>query len=282
MENHIIPPPPTNMPDNPQSAATPPPPPVATPQSAIVSAAAQEPQTKTFGEFLKSYFQQCLDVLKHPKQLIPTLILGVIWIVLSVAASFVKLWLPFQALSFLTFAQGGMYGGFIGAIGGIVGKVIVATFVNVMIVPLFTGQKSFNSVADGAKALGNILKVDSMKALGPMLIAFGASLLFYSFLNFTQIGQNAIIGVVAAVMLLKNIGTKGGFAWDFLLSATGAMSGRKMPHMQTINRILTGMAFGFTLGAALSLIGLHLCVWIGLFFSVIGTVFTVIGREKNL
>lgn len=236
----------------------------------------------TLGEFLKSYAQNSLNVLKHPKQLIPTLILGVVWMALSITASYVKLWLPFQVLSFLTFAQGGMYGGFFGAVGGIIGKVIVAAFLNVMIVPLFSGQKPFNSVGDGAKALLGNIKVNSMKALGPMLLAFGISFLIYSFLNINQMGQNAIIGLVTAALLFRNIGRKGGFAWDFLLTMSGAVTGKKMPSMQTINRILTGAAVGFTLAAALSLVGLHLCVWIGLVFTVLGTVFSVVGNEKNV
>ena len=243
------------------------------------SSTSQRPMT--FSEFLKSYFGRCVETLKNPKQLIPTLALGVVWLILSVAASYIKLWLPFQALSFLTFAQGGMYGGILGAVGGIIGKVIVAAFLNVLLVPLFTGQKPFKSVGDGLKGLASNIKLNSMKNSGPLLLSFGLSFILYSLLNISQTGENAIVGVVTATLLLKNIGSKGGFAWDFLLSAAGAMSGKQVPNIETINRLLTGAAIGFTLSTVLSLIGLHLCVWIGLLFTIIGTVFIVSGRKKN-
>ena len=240
-----------------------------------------EQQTMTFGQFLKTYIQRSFAVLKQPKQLIPTIVLGVLWIALSVAASMVKLWLPFEVLSFLTFAQGGMYGGIIGAVGGIVGKVVVATFLNDMIVPLFTGKKPFSSMGSGAKGMYSSLKMKSMAAVAPLLTAIGVALLLYSFMNINQMRHNAMVGIVAILMLVKNLGTRGGFAWDFLLSAAGAMSGRKMPDMQTINRILTGLVLGFTLAVTLSLTGLHWCVWVGIPFTIAGIVFSIVGRNKE-
>ena len=158
---------------------------------------------------------------------------------------------------------------------------IVAAFLNVLLVPLFTGQKPFKSVGDGLKGLASNIKLNSMKNSGPLLLSFGLSFILYSLLNISQTGENAIVGVVTATLLLKNIGSKGGFAWDFLLSAAGAMSGKQVPNIETINRLLTGAAIGFTLSTVLSLIGLHLCVWIGLLFTIIGTVFIVSGRKKN-
>ena len=84
-----------------------------------------------FGAYLKAYFKQCLEVLKHPKMLLPTAILAVVWIGLGILQNKVERNLPLSILNFLTFAQGGLYGGVLGALGGILGKIVVAAFVNI-------------------------------------------------------------------------------------------------------------------------------------------------------
>ena len=99
----------------------------------------------TFGQFLKHYIGQSLSVLRQPKQLLPTMVLGVIWIVLGIMAAKAPLVMPLKVVSFLTFAQGGLYGGVAGAVGGIVGKVIIAAFLNAMIVPLFQKKAPFSA-----------------------------------------------------------------------------------------------------------------------------------------
>ena len=38
----------------------------------------QDTSHLTFGAYLKAYFKQCLEALKHPKMLLPTAILAVI------------------------------------------------------------------------------------------------------------------------------------------------------------------------------------------------------------
>ena len=55
------------------------------------------------GAYLRDYVRRSLAVLKDPKQLLPTLVLGVIWIVLGfVGANYWRLPLPLWILSFLT------------------------------------------------------------------------------------------------------------------------------------------------------------------------------------
>ena len=78
------------------------------------------------GKFIAEYIRQSLTVLKNPKQMIPTVVLGIVWLVLALLASFGINPLPVRILSFLTFAQGGMFGGVLGAVGGILGKVVIA------------------------------------------------------------------------------------------------------------------------------------------------------------
>ena len=82
----------------------------------------QDTTRMTFGAYLKAYFKQCLEVFKHPIMLLPTAILIVVWIGLGILQNKVGRNLPLSMLNFLTFAQGGLYGGIFGAIGGILGK----------------------------------------------------------------------------------------------------------------------------------------------------------------
>lgn len=89
------------------------------------------------GKFISQYIRKSLKVLKNPKQMIPTIVLGLFWLVLALLGSFGIDPLPVRILSFLTFAQGGMFGGVLGAVGGILGKIVVAAFLNAIIIPLF-------------------------------------------------------------------------------------------------------------------------------------------------
>ena len=164
------------------------------------------------GEYLKSYIRKISDILKDPKQLLPTIVLGAIWMVLSIVGSFFwRLPLPLSILSFLTYAQGGMYGGFLAAAGGIVGKVVVAAFLNAMIMPLFKGGKPFDGVAGGIGGVFKGAAVQGIQELSPLTLGVGAALVLYGFMNSRQSLQEAMVGIVAVIMLLKNIGTKGGF-----------------------------------------------------------------------
>ncbi len=238
-------------------------------------------QRMTLGQFLKSYISQNLQMLRHPKMLLPTLVLGVVWVILGVMAAKAPLIMPLQVVSFLTFAQGGLYGGVVAAAGGIVGKIVVAGFLNAMIMPLFYGQRPFTGMGSGIKGLFQSLSIDSMRAVAPLLYGVGAALVLYALMNINQDGHNAMVGIVALVMLIKNIGTRGGFAWNFLLSAANSMSGREMPSMDTIKRLLTGLTLGFTLAVALSVSGLRWCAWLGLLILALAIVFSLSSKKTK-
>ena len=128
------------------------------------------------GAFLKQYLKQSLQVFKHPKQMLPTIILTVVWIALGILQIKIKDNLPMKVLNFLTYAQGGLYGGIFGAIGGILGKVVVAAFVNALIVPLFMGKKPFAAMEGGWKELLQNIGFQSKSALAPLLKGFGAAM----------------------------------------------------------------------------------------------------------
>ena len=234
----------------------------------------------TVGQFLRSYWKDCVNDLKHPLNLLPTVLLAVIWIVLGWMAAKAKLALPLKVVSFLTFTEGGLFGGVIGAVGGIVGKVVVAAFVNAALLPLFHGKMPFSGVGNSFSQMASSMRLNSAGALRPLFYGLGVALLLYSFMNVTQSGQNAMVGIVAVVMLLQNIGNKGGFLWGFLFSMANSVTGGRVPDYTSITRHLMGMTLGFGLAAGLSLSGLHWCFWLAWPMLLLGFLLGLFGKKK--
>lgn len=213
-----------------------------------------------FGAYLKAYFKQCLEVFKHPKLLLPTVIMAVIWIGLGILQNKVERNLPLSILNFLTFAQGGLYGGIIGAIGGIMGKIVVAAFVNIMIVPLFYKKHPFANFKQGFQEIIANIKFESKDATALLLKGSGAALLLYCIFNSTQSFENSLVGIVSVVALISAAARKQGFLWGLVISWMNSVTKGKVPSYQQIIRILTGLTLGFTLGVLLSAVG---SMWAG-------------------
>ena len=231
------------------------------------------PARQKFWPFLKSYLKQSLEVYKHPKQLLPTIILTVVWMVLGIVQLKVKENLPMQALNFITYAQGGLYGGVVGAIGGILGKVVVAAFVNALIVPLFSGKKSFDSLGAGFKELRKQISFNSKEALAPLLKGLGAAMLIYILFNITARFENSMAGIMAAVSFALALGRKNGFMWDLAFSYANSVSKGKAPSYQNVLRGITGMSLGFALAVALSAFAPSLVSLLGIVAIIVGWVF---------
>lgn len=233
------------------------------------------------GKFIAQYIHQTLTVLKNPRQLIPTVVLGIVWLILALLGSFGINPLPVRVLSFLTFAQGGMFGGVFGAVGGILGKVVVASFLNVFIVPLFQKKAPFSGVKSGIKVFFSSLGIKSMNALSPLLGGIGFSLLIYAFMNNNQSLQNSMVGIIAFIMLLQNIGRKNGFVWGLVFSIAGSISKGKTPSYIGVSRYFSGMTLGFVLSVALSVLGQQWCVWLGGTMIILAFIFAIVSRNKR-
>ena len=233
------------------------------------------------GKFITEYIRQSLTVLKNPKQMLPTALLGLVWLVLALLGSFGINPLPVRILSFLTFAQGGMFGGVLGAAGGILGKVVVAAFLNVSIVPLFQKKAPFAEIGGGIKGFFGALAVNSMSAVAPLLSGVGVSLLFYAFMNTTQSLQNSMVGIIAFVMLLQNIGRQGGFLWGLVFSIANSVSKGTTPSYIEVSRFIAGMTLGFALGVALSAVGLRWCAWLGFLLLISALIFVIVSKGKK-
>jgi hypothetical protein len=222
------------------------------------------------GAFLKQYLKQSLQAFKHPKQMLPTIILTVVWIILGLLQVKLKENLPMKLLNFITYAQGGLYGGVVSAIGGILGKVVVAGFVNALIVPLFMGKKPFKGLGNGFKELGKSLSLQSRKALAPFLKGFGSALILYGLSNITGSFENSMAGIMAAVSLALAMGKKNGFLWNFACSYAQSVTKGKTPDYTGVLRALTGMTLGFALGVGMHAAGIGLVGIVGVVALLLG------------
>lgn len=232
-------------------------------------------------KFIIGYIRQSLKVLKNPKQMIPTVILGIFWLVLALLGSFGINPLPVRILSFLTFAQGGMFGGVFGAVGGILGKIVVAAFLNAVIIPLFQKKAPFSGIGGGIKGFFKSLAVKSISSITPLLGGLGISLLLYAFMNSSQSLQNSIVGIIAFVMLLQNMGRQGGFLWGLVFSIAGSLSKGKTPSYIGVTRCLSGMTLGFALAVSLSAMKLPWSTWLGAGFLFLTLIFIFVTRSKK-
>lgn len=233
------------------------------------------------GKFIIAYIRQSLTVLKNPKQMLPTALLGLVWLVLALLGSFGINPLPVRILSFLTFAQGGMFGGVFGAVGGILGKVAVAAFLNAAIVPLFQKKAPFSGIGGGIKGFFSGIAVKSITAVAPLLGGVGASLLLYAFMNSTQSLQNSMVGIIAFIMLLQGIGKQGGFLWGLAFSAANSLSKGRTPSYIGVTRCISGMTLGFALSVALSAMGLRWCAWLGTVLLIAALIFVIVSKGKK-
>lgn len=234
------------------------------------------------GQYLKNAMKQGLQVFRNPLKLLPTLVIGAVWIVLGyLSAKMQPFPMPLKIASFLSYAEGGLFGGVLGAVGGIAGKVVMAVFINSLILPLFEKKLPFVGVAGGIKGMFTSMSKDTARGIAPLLKGLGFALLIYVFFNINQGRQNSIVGVVALVLLLQNIGNQGGFLFGLLFSLANSLSKGKVPKYINITRFLTGMTLGFTLAVGLSVAGFHWCLWLGLLFLILGFFFGLIIREKK-
>ncbi len=233
------------------------------------------------GAYLKKCMHQGLEVFKHPMMLLPTLVLGAIWLVIGYLSSTTELPGWAKVVSFLSFAEGGLFGGALGAAGGIVGKVVVAVFINSAILPLFQKKLPFVGVAGGIKGMFSNMGEQVVRGIAPFLGGMGAALLLYSFMNISHVQINAFVGVAAVVLLLQNIGNQGGFLFGLLFSVANSITKGRVPRFITITRMLTGMTVGFTVAVGLSMAGVKWSILLGLPLILLALLLALVLNRKK-
>ena len=204
---------------------------------------------KVIGTSVKQFFTSIGAAFKDPKRLIPAFVLAVVWLVLNILQSCGINPVPTRNLSFLTFANGGMSGGFFGAVGGIVGKGVFA-YALVSLIGLFSRKggvkRSFGETLKGAFGV-------SLNTLWAYLTGIGAAMLLYLFISggATRI---SFMGGIAASFLAARAALNNGFLRQLL----GSFTKRKSPSDPNVQGLIRGLSVGFAASAFIGLSNINL------------------------
>ena len=220
------------------------------------------------------------EVLKDKRKLIPAVSMTIIWIVLSILPMAGVNASSIRILSFLTFAQGGISTGVPGAIGGIVGKGLVAYFIIALILPAFSGKKPFAGIGVGLKTLLASLTVKDQKAVVPLLLGGGAALIVYNFITGNASLQNSMAGITAFILSLRALSGKAGFLRGFIASIRNKFNKGNTYDTSQVDRLVSGFAAGFALSLPLSAIRSSISCYIaGIVMFLAALVLTIIPKR---
>ena len=238
---------------------------------------------KVIGSSFKSLFASIADIFKKPIKLIPAIVLAVIWFVINILQACNVNSTPVRVISFLTFAEGGMHGGFIGAVGGIIGKGMFVGAV-VIIIGLFKKKNKGERRSLKDTILGSF--GFSLDTLFVYLTGIGVSMLFYLFISGGAL-KVSFMGGMGAMILAAFTALNGGFLVGLINAFTSRGKTKASPTGRSIAR---GLALGFIISAFLGLIGIKLILIItGLVLIVGGIVMMILqktgvvklGKEDN-
>ena len=222
-----------------------------------------------------------MDIIRHPAKLLPTIILSVIWMAISYLMAMGKDTAVVKWLNTLTYASGGMYGGSVGAAGGIFGKAVFAAVLNTIVLSLWAGKNPFARDENGQslmrKATGK-----GMSKVAPFFIGLGASFVLYYFFNVTSSTKNVMVGVMAAIGTIQAAQSSHGIIFSTVLFIIEKVSGGRSPSSSAVRNSLMGATAGFALSVPLTF--LHqplLLAAAGSAVLLLGILLAVLGQQKK-
>lgn len=201
-------------------------------------------------DFIRQFFATVKDLITHPKKLIPTFVLCGIWLVFSLMSAFGANMPVLRFLYTLTYANGGMYGGFFGALGGIFGKAVFAAFVNSAVLAITEKQPLFNK--SGLRVILKTSAASGLSSVAPFVTAGGAGLLLYWFFNVTASKTNVAVAIAAALAAIASASRQKGLLFSLVAGIINKFAKKKVINKMVISRVLTGMSMGFALGFILT------------------------------
>lgn len=226
------------------------------------------------------FLNEIKDLLRHPLKLLPTIILSVIWMLFSMLSTFGVNIPILRFLYTLTYSNGGMFGGFFGAVGGIFGKAVFATVVNTIVLSLFAKKNPFANAMKSLKGIFGKAAFSGLSAISPFLIGVGSGLLLYWLFNITSSPVNCAVAVVGTVGAFSAIGKKNGIITSLVFTVTGKLTKGRFPSQVTVNRLITGFSAGFALGLPLTFVRFGwLLFLIGAVILAAGIVFATVGKK---
>lgn len=188
------------------------------------------------------------DLARNPRKLLPGVVLVGVWAVFSLLSAFAPDIPLVREIAALSYANGGMYGGAAGAVGGICGKMVFAAVVNYFVISLCARRNPFSGIGKELKGVF----AGGLAAVAALGVGGGLGVLLYWFFNLTATPENAAVAVVAAAGALSGIGKT---MLHTLVSGTlGLFSPGKKASVVTAGRVIVGVAFGFTLALPLTFV----------------------------
>ena len=237
-------------------------------------------KTKKAGGFLSEIAYAVREVLKNPKKLVPTFVLAGVWIVFSLLSGFGAN-VPFlRFLYTLTYANGGMYGGFFGALGGIFGKAVFAGIVNSVVLSICERKNPFAGIR---KSLGRTFgkaAFSGVSAIAPFLIGSGAGVILYWIFNMTASPVNCAVAVAGAAGALLALCRQRGLLFSLVFALAGRLSRGRVPSQIAVSRVIAGFSAGFVLGLPLTFTRFGWLLFLaGAVLLAVGIALTVIGKN---
>ncbi|MBO4667777.1 MAG: hypothetical protein J5666_06625 [Bacilli bacterium] len=230
---------------------------------------------KVIGYGFKSIGASVKQVFKHPLRLLPAIILVVIWLVINILQASGINNIAVKTISFLTFADAGTHGGFIGAVGGIIGKGLFAGAI-VFLVSLFRNKKSGTKTFTKENLKG-IFKV-SRNSLWAYLTGIGLSMFFFLFISGGATRISFMGGLGVSLLAIGSCINKG---FLFMLMASIFSKGKTEVSPYAIG-IMQGLSIGLLLAALIGLININLILIILGSVLVVGGIIMMILQAKGV
>jgi hypothetical protein len=222
-----------------------------------------------------------MDIIHHPAKLMPTIILAVLWMVISLLMAMGKDLAVVRWMNTLTYASGGMYGGALGAAGGIFGKAVFAAVVNTIVLALWAGKSPFARDEKGQSLMRKVTS-SGIAMVAPFLIGLGASLVLYYFFNVTSSTKNVMVGVMAAIGAVQAAQSSHGIIFSIVLFIAGKASGGRAPSSTAVRNSLLGATAGFALSVPLTFLHQPLLIAsAGFAVLLLGILLAVLGQQKK-
>ena len=200
---------------------------------------------KVLGNSIIGFLKGIVSLFRDPKSAIVPIVFAVLWIVLAFLRD--SDLLPVRALSWLTFAEGGLdRSGIAGMIGGILGKGVVAAALG----SLFTG-----GIPNFFKGIGSVFQGTGEKRSFVSLVTgavLGAALYFAFTGPELASKATAMAGIAGAVLSLESISRKEGPLYSLAQSLTSKVQdGVRTAQSGKAQSLLSGLVLGFAIATAL-------------------------------
>ena len=194
-----------------------------------------------FGAGIREFFSGIGGLLRNPRGALIVGVLSLLWLVLG-ALGGAGLPFPFRFLSWLSFAEGGLYRSLPGMLFGILGKGTVAAALVSLTAPGGPGK-----VLKGA---GKLFPAFGQRGAGGKAAAGALSAVVIYFLiagPFRISAGTAMAGISGLILSLRALGGSGDFLYRFTeaLTAKRGTNGLRLPDTAGQQGLLAGLSAGF-------------------------------------